>query len=230
MVSKECTLRIFRCCDTIMTMDTKLLDNNKRKKIYSSKRKGQDFIVSELFFDESKPKRYVCRGRKMFYDLMFRLVGADKEECDRDIRYCAKHDGLCYVSYDNRNFEIRDVGFAEFYYMANQSPSNKEYNKIGIKRLKERENQHRTVMTTLTVHESDFPLAYVYIKERLYNKLSGEDRKGRNFHAVMLRALEEYIKTNFKTYIENGTFGQERFETNTSELFSDLGLDNSSDK
>lgn len=191
-------------------MDVRLLDNNKRKKIYSSKKKGRDFVVTEIFEDERiKPKRYVCRGRKEYYRLMKQLVGICENTCDRDISYCMEHKGLCYLEYNGRFFELRDVGYAEFYYMANTSPSIAGNNSIGINRLKTQEPDDPRISVYLYFTKSERPLIYSFIKEKLYDKFPSPDNIGRRYRTWLLDRLEEFIKETYAQYIEEGVFGSE---------------------
>lgn len=194
----------------IYSMETRLLDNNKRKKIYSSKRKGQDFVVTEMFKDEHKsPKRYVCRGRKDYYKLFRALVALTDEECDKDIAYCMRHKGLAYFEYMGRYFEVRDVGYAEFYYMANGAKSHRSNNKIGISKLKELERDDEEARLYICVTKREYPLSYAFLKEKLYDKYPSPDEIGRRYRSMLCSTLEKFIADTYKQYIDEGVFGYE---------------------
>lgn len=204
-------------------MDVRLLDNNKRKKIYSSQRKGSDFVVTEMFEDERiKPRRYVCRGRNDYYKLMKQLVGNSESVCDHDIEYCRKHDGLAYLEYDDRFFELRDVGFAEFFYMANSSPSLKDNNRTGITRLRAEEEGDETTRIYIEITKRKYPLSYAFIKEKLYDKFPSQDNIGRRYRTYLLDEMEDFIKETYKQYIDEGVFGLEmKNRDDVSELLTD---------
>lgn len=209
-LSKGCHIARFEVSQYNKSMNVRLLDNNKRKKIYSSKRKGTDFIVTEMFKDERiKPKRYVCRGRGDYYKLMKQLVGNSSHVCDKDIEYCMRHKGLAYLEYQGRFFELRDVGYAEFYYMANNSPSISGINKVGINKLNAKEYDDPRTAVYLYFNRSEHPLVYAFIKEKLYDKFPSPDNIGRRYRTYLLNKLEEFIKETYAQYIEEGIFGEE---------------------
>lgn len=209
-LSKRCHIARFAVSQYNKSMNVRLLDNNKRKKIYSSKRKGTDFIVTEMFKDERiKPKRYVCRGRGDYYKLMKQLVGNSSHVCDKDIEYCMRHKGLAYLEYQGRFFELRDVGYAEFYYMANNSPSIASINKVGINKLNAKEYDDPRTTVYLYFNRSEHPLVYAFIKEKLYDKFPSPDNIGRRYRTYLLNKLEEFIKETYAQYIEEGIFGEE---------------------